>query len=137
MLSALLGGVLIGLAASLFWFANHRTAGISGLVRDALHAGPGQLVSIAFLAGLVIAGLVAGFTGHASLELAKLPLARLAVGGVLVGFGTTISNGCTSGHGVCGISRGSVRSIVGTATFVAAGIVTVFVFGHVLKGTLQ
>jgi uncharacterized membrane protein YedE/YeeE len=123
--SALTGGVLIGLAASLFLLVNGRVAGISGLI-----AGLGtpvrrdRAVPAAFLAGMLIAGLVAALLFPERLGASPYSLPWLAAAGLLVGFGTRVAGGCTSGHGVCGISRGSLRSVVATITFVATAVLT-------------
>jgi uncharacterized membrane protein YedE/YeeE len=124
---ALLGGVLIGLSASLLLLANGRVAGISGIAGGLLEGSPRDAWwRVAFLAGLAAGGVVMAL----ALPQAFAPsLSRSAVtllgAGVLVGYGTRLSNGCTSGHGICGVSRGSLRSIAATATFVATGALTV------------
>lgn len=133
-LSALAGGALIGLAASLFLLTHGKIAGISGLFSGLLSPstddGPARL---AFVAGLLFAGIVAHMVSPGSLALPppSRPLALVAIAGLLVGIGTRIGNGCTSGHGVCGISRLSRRSIVATVSFITAGAVTVAVVGGV------
>jgi uncharacterized membrane protein YedE/YeeE len=119
---ALIGGALIGLGATLFWVSTGRTAGVSGILRGALREARGRAEGLAFLVGLVVAGGLA-----AAPPATRQPLGLLLGAGLLVGFGTRLGGGCTSGHGVCGISRFSVRSIVATVTFVAVGVVTVFV----------
>ena len=132
MLSALLGGALIGLSASLFWFANGRIAGISGLVHGAWHGtGEDRVVRASFLLGLVLSGLL---FAHFSERIASphLPLLPLAGAGLLVGIGTRLGGGCTSGHGVCGLSRFSPRSLIATLTFIGTGVLTVFLVRHVL-----
>ena len=137
MILAILGGLLIGLSASLFWALNGRVAGVSGIVSGAL-SGTGQerWVRLAFLSGLVLAGL--GFAAFSSrIALPPLPLAPLAAAGLLVGFGTRRSGGCTSGHGVCGLSRFSVRSLAAVLTFMTSGALTVFLVRHVLKLWVQ
>jgi uncharacterized membrane protein YedE/YeeE len=124
---ALLGGALIGLAASLLLLVNGRVAGISGITGGLLDGPPGDARwRVAFLAGLAAGAAVMSLV----LPQAFAPsLSRSAVtllgAGLLVGYGTRLSNGCTSGHGVCGVSRGSLRSIAATATFIATGAVTV------------
>jgi uncharacterized membrane protein YedE/YeeE len=132
--SGLLGGALIGLAAVVLLLANGRIAGISGIV-----AGLQSPITadkdwrIAFVVGLWLGALVYWLLRGAmfTVELtAAWPL--LAVAGLLVGFGTRMGSGCTSGHGVCGIARMSQRSIVATLTFMATGAVTVYVVRHVL-----
>jgi hypothetical protein len=133
MFLATIGGMLIGLSASLFWSLNGRVAGVSGILSGAFfgRAG-GRLVRLAFLLGLLAAGIAfAAFSKRVPVP--TLPLAPLAVAGLLVGFGTRMSGGCTSGHGVCGLSRLSTRSLAAVVTFIATGAITVFVVRHVLK----
>jgi uncharacterized membrane protein YedE/YeeE len=126
---ALLGGMLIGLAASILLLTHGRVAGISGLYGGAIRRGTSdRAFRLSFVAGLVIAGLVVRFLFPS----ASLPLTLVA--GLLVGFGTQLGNGCTSGHGVCGLSRLSPRSLVATLTFMATGAATVFVAQHVIGG---
>lgn len=135
-IAPLLGGALIGLAASLFWIANGRVAGVSGIVHDGvLSRGAGRSEKLAFLAGLVAVGLVAG-RFFAAATVSPAPFGVLLVAGVLVGFGTRLGGGCTSGHGVCGISRFSSRSLVATGTFMATGVLTVLVVGHIVPRLL-
>jgi len=125
--SALAGGILIGLAASLLLWTNGRVAGISGIVGGLWRPVAGDLSWRAlFLGGLLTGGVVAALLVPEALAFSldrSLPL--MAVGGLLVGFGTRLGSGCTSGHGVCGNARLSPRSIVATVTFIAAGMVTV------------
>lgn len=131
--TALAGGLLIGLAAALFVLLNGRIAGISGIVGGLLRPVRGDIVwRVAFLAGLVLAPagyLLAGGRLAGSVD-ADWPLLLLA--GLLVGVGTRYGAGCTSGHGVCGLSRLSPRSAVATLSFMAAGFATVFVLRHLL-----
>lgn len=124
--SSLAGGALIGLAASLLLFGARRIAGISGIAgRLLIGAGRGDRAwRLAFLVGLVMAGLIAARFVPGSVSASPRPLALVALAGVLVGFGTRLGNGCTSGHGVCGVSRGSPRSIAATLTFVGTGVLT-------------
>lgn len=124
---------MIGLSASLYWSLNGRVAGISGVLGGALaERGPERAPRLAFLLGLLIAGLCfAAFT--ARVPMPSLPLAALVVAGLLVGFGTRLGGGCTSGHGVCGLSRFSVRSLVAVLTFMLTAAITVFVVRHALK----
>ena len=130
----MLGGVLIGAAATLLWAVNGRTAGVSGIVGGALRPVRGEVGwQLAFLAGLLLVGLVAGALAPEAFGAAPLGWGGLAVAGLCVGAGTRLGGGCTSGHGVCGISRGSGRSLVATVTFMAAGVVTVAV-AHFLGG---
>lgn len=134
--SALAGGALIGLATSLMLALEGRVLGISGVIGGNL----GRLNTdtgwrSAFLAGLVVGGflLVAFLPQQVTFELDRsLPV--VAAAGLLVGFGTRMGNGCTSGHGVCGLSRFSVRSLVATCTFMAAGFATVFLYRNLVTG---
>jgi uncharacterized membrane protein YedE/YeeE len=129
--TALAGGLLIGLAAAAFVLLNGRLAGISGILGGLLRPAQGDLAwRAAFLAGLVGAPLVYAL-------FAPLPAVRIDAGdgalvaaGLLVGIGTRYGSGCTSGHGVCGLSRLSPRSLVATSAFMLAGFATVFVLRH-------
>ena len=132
--SGFLGGVLIGLAAVLLLLANGRIAGVSGIVGGLLLRKPGDIGwRAAFVLGLWLGALVYWAARGALFEvaLAATP-AVLIVAGFLVGYGTRLGSGCTSGHGVCGIARFSPRSMVATAVFMASGIATVFVVRHVI-----
>jgi uncharacterized protein len=129
MLTGLLGGALIGVAATLYWLATGRTAGVSGIVAGALGDREARSERIAFLAGLIGVGLLAALVSSPATATPR-PLPILLIAGVLVGFGTRLGRGCTSGHGVCGLSRFSVRSLIATATFIAAGAATVAVVNH-------
>lgn len=126
-LEGFLGGLMIGLAAALLLLGSGRIAGVSGLAARAagLAGGADRLPALLFVAGLPLGALlVALLTG--GVEVRYPPSAALIVaGGLLVGFGTRLGSGCTSGHGVCGLSRLSRRSLVATATFMAAGFATV------------
>ncbi|QIB08288.1 YeeE/YedE family protein [Pseudomonas fluorescens] len=133
--SALAGGMLIGLAASLFVVANGRIAGVSGLIGSLLQrGGEGISEKALFLLGLLVAPLLWG--GFASLPPIEFQsgVLGLILAGLLVGVGTRYGSGCTSGHGVCGLSRLSPRSMVATACFMFSGFVTVFVLRHLLGG---
>lgn len=125
----LLGGALIGLAASLALVLHGRVAGISGTLGRALvdDADRGRDFRLAFLAGLVAVGALARVVAPARLGAAGASLPVLAIAGLLVGAGTTWANGCTSGHGVCGLARGSRRSLVAVATFMGAAAIAVAV----------
>ena len=133
-LSATLGGVMIGAAAALFLLLNGRIAGISGILGGLLAPPSGQTGwRAAFLAGLVLAPLVyAGFGGSLPPVTVDASFPLLVVAGLLVGFGARLGAGCTSGHGVCGIDRGSSRSLAATGIFMAVAILTVFVTRHLL-----
>lgn len=132
-ISAVAGGLLIGLAASLLLLADGRIAGISGILGRTLVPESGERAwRILFLLGLPVgAGLVGLSQGGLVTDIgASTP--TLIIAGALVGFGTQLGNGCTSGHGVCGISRGSRRSIAATCTFMLTAAAVVFVVRHVL-----
>ena len=133
-LTALSGGILIGLAALLFLLIQGRVAGISGILAGLLApATPDTGWRWRFIGGLGVGGAL-GFwlLGLPAPELSQVRWPWLLVGGLLVGFGAKLGNGCTSGHGICGIGRLSVRSIVATLLFMLAGMVTVFIMRHVL-----
>jgi uncharacterized protein len=130
MATGLLGGALIGLAATLCWLSTGRSAGISGILAGVLNGDEGRGERVAFLAGLVIAGLTAALLA-APAPTTPYPMPVLAAAGLLVGFGTRLGGGCTSGHGVCGISRFSRASLVATATFIAAGAATVAIASRI------
>ncbi len=132
--SALMGGVLIGLSASMLLLFNGKICGISGIT--------GQLLSFKtsdkkwrwfFFFGLICGGAII-FQAYPSSQnfQSETSTALLVVAGLLVGYGTRLGNGCTSGHGVCGISRLSFRSTVATVVFMLAGVISVYVFRHVL-----
>ena len=131
--SALAGGALIGLAAAIFALANGRVAGISGLLGSLLQRqGEGRGEKAAFLVGLLLAPLLWGlFAALPSIHFETSSLG-LIVAGLLVGIGTRYGSGCTSGHGVCGLSRLSPRSLAATLAFMGAGFVTVYAIRHVL-----
>jgi len=131
--SALAGGVLIGIAAAMFALLNGRIAGISGVIGGLLKPAPGDVAwRAAFVVGLLSAPLVYSlFAVLPELHIAA-PSGTLVLAGLLVGLGTRYGSGCTSGHGVCGLSRLSPRSLVATGTFMGAGFVTVYVIRHLL-----
>jgi uncharacterized membrane protein YedE/YeeE len=132
-ISALAGGVLIGASASLLLLLNGRIAGISSIAGGLVSGRRADIPwRLAFLAALVAgAALYYGLFGNAPVGRLHFPGWLLAVGGMLVGFGTSMSGGCTSGHGVCGLGRLSGRSLVATLVFLATGIATTFVVRHV------
>jgi len=123
----ILGGLLIGIGVSLFLFLNGRVFGVSGILGGALKIIPGDTAwRVAVLLGLVCAGLVlTRFMPFSMAIVTEAPIWQYIIAGLLVGFGTQLGSGCTSGHGICGISRFSVRSIVATIVFMTLGIVTV------------
>ncbi len=131
--SSLFGGVLIGLAAVLLWWLNGRIAGISGIVGGLLRPRRGDVAwRTAFVLGLVLAPLAYGAVSPLPPIDVAASDALLVVAGVLVGVGTRYGAGCTSGHGVCGLSRLSARSLVATLSFMALGFATVAVVRHLL-----
>ena len=130
---AVAGGVLIGLAAAMFALLNGRIAGISGVLGGLLRPARADIAwRLAFLAGLVGAPLLYALFAPLPQPTISAGTGALVGAGLLVGVGTRYGSGCTSGHGVCGISRLSMRSIAATATFMAAGFVTVFIVRHVI-----
>ena len=135
---SLLGGVLIGLAALGLMVFNGRVAGISGIFADSIHAADGlRRWRWAFIGGLMIGGLVAMALVPSAFEsTVDRSIGALAIAGLLVGLGTQLGGGCTSGHGVCGIGRLSKRSIAATVTFMATAAATVFVVARVFGGAL-
>jgi uncharacterized membrane protein YedE/YeeE len=135
-LAALAGGVLIGLASALLLLFNGRIAGVSGITGGLLLPGRGEAGwRAAFLGGLVLGGLLlSAFAPQAIGAPVVSGVASTAVAGLLVGFGTRLGGGCTSGHGVCGLASGSTRSVAATLTFMATAAVTVFLVRHVLGG---
>lgn len=128
-LSAFTGGLLIGFAAFLFFVFNGRIAGVSSIASDSINKNENRFDNILFLLGLIIGPTIYSFLGKEIESVLTNSIPLLIVGGLLVGFGTKIGNGCTSGHGVCGISRFSMRSITATITFIITGIITVLIFG--------
>ena len=132
--SGFLGGALIGLGAVLLLVANGRIAGVSGIVGGLLARARGDTAwRVTFIAGLLLGALLYVAIRGERFEFAiDVPLPVTVAAGLIVGFGTRMGGGCTSGHGVCGIARFSKRSTVATAVFMAVGIVTVFVVRHVI-----
>ncbi len=131
--SALLGGALIGLAASMFVLLNGRIAGISGVVGGLFKPVSGDVAwRLVFVLGLLVSPWVfRGFSNLPTLQI-DASMGMLSAAGLLVGVGTRYGSGCTSGHGVCGLSRLSPRSLVATLVFMGAGFVTVFALRHAL-----
>jgi uncharacterized membrane protein YedE/YeeE len=137
-LAALVGGALIGLSASALLLFNGKIAGVSGIIAGLLSPTkddtPWRAV---FLAGLVAGGLLLKLLSPQVFEFGVTrSWGALALAGLLVGFGARLGNGCTSGHGVCGISRGSKRSIIATMVFIATGAAAVYIVNHLLGGVL-
>jgi hypothetical protein len=134
--SAFAGGILIGVSATILLWLNGRIAGVSGILGGLVSAGRDDLAWRAvFLGGLILGAL--GFrvaSGGAVPVAIATPTPVLVVAGLIVGYGTRLGSGCTSGHGVCGMARLSSRSIFATLTFMLTGFITVFVARHVLGG---
>lgn len=133
-LRALLGGVLIGLASALILLAQGKVAGISGMFGGMFRpTSSDRGMRMSFLGGLLGGGLVMALLAPEAFHSVVEPTLGMAlIAGLIVGFGTQLGNGCTSGHGVCGTSRLSPRSIVATGTFMATGFATVYLTRHVL-----
>jgi hypothetical protein len=132
-LPSLIGGLLIGLAATLLLWLNGRIAGISGIFWRLFFPKSGDIWwRVLFLLG-VVGGAALYYTlfGNAPVARPTFPVWLLIVAGFLVGYGTSLGNGCTSGHGVCGLGRLSIRSLIATLTFLAIAIITTFVVRHV------
>ena len=131
--SAIAGGVLIGIAATIFLLVNGRITGVSGILGGLLRPSiPDIGWRVAFLAGLIIApSLYAAFVYMPGLKI-DADYVTLFIAGLMVGVGTRYAGGCTSGHGVCGLARLSPRALVATVAFIAAGIATVFVVRHLI-----
>ena len=126
--SALIGGLLIGTSVILFFILNGRMTGISGIASNFLISKDNRIENLLFLIGLILGPLVYTlFSGQEINISITNSLFLLIIGGVLVGFGTRLSSGCTSGHGISGISRFSLRSIIATMTFMIVGILTVLI----------
>ena len=132
--SAIAGGALIGLSAAVLWLANGRIAGISGIVGGMLEPLNADFAwRAAFVAGLMVASLLYHWAGGPLPDLSSAaPFAVVVAAGLLVGFGTRLGSGCTSGHGVCGVARVSPRSLAATAVFLLTAAGTVFVTRHFL-----
>ena len=135
-IASLIGGIMIGLSASAMLLLEGKIAGISGIFAGVLNPARGELLwKSSFVAGLLAGGAVLRMFLPGAFNLGMVrPYVVLAAAGLLVGFGTRLGSGCTSGHGVCGISRLSIRSIVATATFVTGGAIVVYLCNHLLRG---
>ncbi|SFK26980.1 hypothetical protein SAMN04488518_103366 [Pseudovibrio ascidiaceicola] len=143
--ASLAGGVLIGLSTVILLLANGRIAGISGIYSRLFETGPlanGKSAwvhgekgwQLSFVVGIVLAPLLLMAGGFEIEQVFTGDLTLIAIAGALVGFGSVFGSGCTSGHGVCGLSRLSVRSLAATVTFMSVGIAVVFVLRHVVGG---
>lgn len=133
----LLGGGVIGLASAMLWLLNGRIAGVSGIAGGLLRSARGdRLWRVLFLFGLAAGGLLMSRVWLGAFQPATASLGVLIAGGLLVGFGTALGSGCTSGHGICGVSRLSPRSLVAVGSFMGMGMLTVFLVRHVV-GVVQ
>jgi hypothetical protein len=134
-LSGLFGGALIGVASAMLMLLTGRLAGVSGILGGALTSGTDRAWRAAFIAGLIAAAVIAPLFGAPSpAHLVSSNLVLFAVAGLLVGFGSRMGNGCTSGHGVCGFARLSTRSIVATIVFMGVAVATVALVRHGFGG---
>lgn len=129
----LIGGILIGISATILLAFNGRIAGISGMINGVLEFKPSETWRVWFLGGMLLGGIIYEYL----LPLPETPrypvtIIPMILGGFLVGFGTRMGNGCTSGHGVCGLGRLSVRSLTAVISFLASGMITVFVIRHLI-----
>ena len=128
--SALIGGLLIGLSVALFFILNGRMIGISGIASNFLISKDNRIDNFLFLVGLILGPLIYNLISGKEINISiSSSLILLITAGVMVGFGTRLSSGCTSGHGISGISRFSLRSIIATITFMLVGILTVLITG--------
>lgn len=137
-ITAIMGGLLIGAAASVLLWTNGKIGGISGILAGTIFSfGQDGNWRAAFMLGLISAGILYPLLAGQGMEIETQagPLVTIAAG-LLVGFGTRLGSGCTSGHGICGIARFSLRSIVATVVFIGSGVVTVFVVGLLSGGAL-
>lgn len=132
--SALLGGALLGVSATILAIGIGRIAGVSGIVGNLLSRSPRQEYAwrLAFIVGLILSPTLYGLFASFPASQVEMAPQTLVVAGLLVGFGTRLGSGCTSGHGVCGLSRLSPRSLAATLAFMSAGIATVFITRHLI-----
>ena len=134
-IGALVGGALIGLGATFLYAATGRIAGVSGIAGGLLRGSAADAAwRLLFLLGLVLGAAATALAGETPVLRIEASWPVLVLGGLLVGYGTQLGRGCTSGHGICGIARFSRRSIVATLVFMAAAVATVFVLRHVVGG---
>ena len=128
-LSAFTGGILIGFAVFILFIFNGRMAGVSSIASNALMQSTDRPDNFLFLFGLILGPIFYSVFSGGVVSNVTSSYALIIVAGLLVGFGTKIGSGCTSGHGICGISRFSLRSIIATISFIITGVLTVFIFG--------
>lgn len=136
--ASLIGGILIGLSAAAMLLFNGKIAGISGIVGGLLSPTKNEVLwRVAFVGGLITGGLMLKTLSPHVFEISVVRSGgAFVLAGLLIGFGSRLDNGCTAGHGVCGVSRGSVRSIVATVTFIVTGAAVVYVVNHLFGGAL-
>jgi len=137
--SALIGGVIIGFSVVLYFYTTGRLAGISGIFENAISNTSKRLSNILFLIGLVIGPMIIYYIISPNEQIAfniTNSYFLIITGGFLVGFGTRLGGGCTSGHGICGIGRFSTSSLIATCIFVLTGIITVAILQHLGKGLI-
>jgi uncharacterized membrane protein YedE/YeeE len=132
---ALIGGGLVGLASSLLLYSHGKVAGISGILGGFLVGGSEDKPwRLSFLIGLIMAGMIYVFIDSSAFINAQIQAPWITIlAGLLVGFGTQLGNGCTSGHGICGLARGSKRSFTATMTFMLTGMIAAFIIQHFIK----
>lgn len=135
-IASTIGGIMIGLAVAGLYYFNGRILGISNITAELIKGGPGdhRLWRLVFLSGLFSGGLLLMLWQPGLIRPSPVSLGTLALAGLLVGFGASLGRGCTSGHGICGISRLSVRSISATLTFMGTGMLTVYFIRHIAGG---
>jgi uncharacterized membrane protein YedE/YeeE len=126
---ALCGGALLGLAASIALVGHGRITGVAGIIGRALDGDGGRTFRLAFLAGMIAVGALAAVIAPSCIGRSTRGIGGLVISGLLVGVGTTYGNGCTTGHGICGLSRGSFRSLVGVMVFMTCAAITVGIVG--------
>ena len=132
---ALIGGGLVGLASSLLLYSHGKVAGISGILGGFLVGGSEDKPwRLSFLIGVIMAGMIYVFIDSSAFINAQIQAPWITIlAGLLVGFGTQLGNGCTSGHGICGLARGSKRSFTATMTFMLTGMIAAFIIQHFIK----
>lgn len=133
-IASTIGGLIIGLSATLMLLLNGKIAGISGIAKGLLsHTGHERQWRALFILGLILGGaLILWITPENTAKVTEASTLQMALGGLLVGFGTATGSGCTSGHGVCGLGRRSARSLSSVVIFMSAGFITMFIMTHVL-----
>jgi uncharacterized protein len=133
-LSATAGGALIGISVTLLLLFNGRIGGVSGIMNGVFFAKNDRIWRLIFLAGLILGAFIFQLlVPDFNVPRQNYPLLLLGLSGFLVGFGTRMSGGCTSGHGICGIARISIRSLIATLTFMSTGMMTVYIIRHILE----